>query len=185
MSANGNTFRVPTTALPVRATLLPQGSAAGLPEDRIAELTRAAGFRAGYAQAAQEAAGALERAAERLDAASEAAREELTETAIELALEISKSILALEVEAGRYNIEKIVRESLAWSEVGRGKCTIHLNPDDVARLENVSFRAGTELEADMEVARGDVHVTTPRGLLVREVEETIQAIRDSLMGEHQ
>ncbi len=181
MSANPGTFTVPTTKLPVRAVLRPEG----IDDSRRDELAHASGFREGYLRAATEAAGALEQAAERLDAAGEEAAQKLAETAIELAFEISKSILGMEVDAGRYDIEKIVRESLSWSGVGRGQCTVHLHPEDFARLQGVPFRAGTEIEADTEVARGEVHVTTPRGLLVRELDEVLEAVHESLTGDQQ
>lgn len=167
-------FTVPTTKLPVRAVLRPEG----IDESRRDDLSHAAGFRDGFVLAADQVA-------ERVDAASEQAQAELASSAIELALEIAKSIVAIEVDAGRYDIEKIVRESLAWSEVGRGQCIVHLHPEDFARLQGASFRAGTELEADTGVARGSVHVTTPRGLLVRELDEVFEAIRDNLTGDEQ
>jgi len=171
LSANNN-FTVPTTKLPVRAVLRPEG----IDESRRDDLAHAAGFRDGFVLAA-------DKVAERVDAASEQAQAELAAAAIELALEISKSIVAVEIDAGRYDIEKIVRESLAWSEVGRGQCTVHLHPEDFARLQGASFRAGTDLESDSGVARGDVHVTTPRGLLVRELDAVFASIRDSITGD--
>ena len=42
-----------------------------------------------------------------------------------------------------------------------------------------------KLEPDTDVARGDVHVTTPRGLLVRELDEALEAIHENLLGEVQ
>jgi flagellar biosynthesis/type III secretory pathway protein FliH len=47
----------------------------------------------------------------------------------------------------------------------------------------VRFRAGTELEPDDAVARGDVHVETPHGLLVRETSEALRSIHERLLGE--
>lgn len=181
MSSEPNNFRVPTTLLPHKANLLPEG----LDDARRDELAHAAGVREGYARATKEAAQALELAAQRLDEASEEASEQLARTAIELAFEVSRSILAMEIDAGRYDIEKIVREALSWSGVGRGNCKVHLHPEDFARVQGVPFRAGTELEPDTDVSRGDVHVTTPRGLLVRELDEALEAIHESLLGEVQ
>ena len=177
MSANEETYRIPTTRVPQSAALL-EGE---LSPERRDELARAAGYREGYAQATQEAAQALERAAQRLDEAGDAAREEIAKMVVELSMEVAKSMLAVEIDEGRYDIEKIVREALSWSGVGRGACTVHLNPEDLARIQGIPFRSGTEFEADAEVARGDVHVTTPRGLLVRELDEAIESVHDRLL----
>ena len=80
-------------------------------------------------------------------------------------------------------MERIVRETLQAAGVGRGTCVVHLNPSDAARLADVVFRAGTTLESDPEVAPGDVHVTTPRGLLVRDVEAAVASIGERLRGD--
>jgi flagellar biosynthesis/type III secretory pathway protein FliH len=123
-----------------------------------------------------EHAALLDEAAERLDAARERAEAELAPFACELALAIASEILRMEVDAGRYDLERIVRETLADSGVGRGNCVVHLNPKDRETLEGVPFRSGTVLEADPEVAPGEVHVTTPQGLLVRELPALLEAI---------
>jgi hypothetical protein len=39
------------------------------------------------------------------------------------------------------------------------------------------------IEADTEVARGDVHVSTPHGLLVRELSESVASIAERLLAE--
>lgn len=177
MSASEDNYRIPTTLLPQQATLLDEG----LSEERRDELARAAGYREGYAHATREAAQALELAAQRLDEAGDAARDEIAKMVVELSMEIAKSMLAVEIDEGRYDIEKVVREALSWSGVGRGACTVHLHPEDFARLQGIPFRAGTELEPDTGVDRGDVHVTTPRGLLVRELDDALESIHDRLL----
>lgn len=118
----------------------------------------------------------LDAAAERLDAARERAETELAPFACELALAIASEILRVEVDAGRYDLERIVRETLAASGVGRGNCVVHLHPKDHEALSGIPFRSGTVLEADPEVALGEVHVTTPQGLLVRELPALLEAI---------
>ena len=100
-----------------------------------------------------------------------------------LAVEIARTLVRKELMAGTHNMESMVREALAASGAGRGPCTVHLNPADLAQLESVRFRAGTELEADDAVARGDVHVETPHGLLVRENTEALRSIHERLLGE--
>ena len=151
---------------------------------RRAQAAYAEGERAGFERAVQETAGALQQATERLEESREKAEAEVSEFAIELALRIAREILAREIDEGRYDIEKIVRQALSWSGVGRGSCTVHLNPEDVARLDGIPFRAGTVLEADTDVECGDVHITTPQGLLVRELDECLDSIRTSLREEN-
>jgi len=159
--------------------------AAFVAELRAAERTseyergRADGERA----ALERAAGALDSAAERVDQARDSATQALAGAAVELALEIARSIVCAEVEAARHDIERIVRDTLAASGVGRGACVVHLNPLDAARLKHIAFRAGTKIESDPEVQAGDVHVTTPHGVLVRDVQDVLAAIGERLRGE--
>lgn len=137
------------------------------------------GLAQGRAEALRNAAGALQRAADELEAEHSRA----AQLAVELALEIARVLLRREVRAKNYDLEAIVRETLAVSGVDRGRCVVHLNPEDAAALESVAFRAGTTLEPDVAVARGNVQVSTPRGLLVREFEQALDAIGSELRGE--
>ncbi len=161
-----------------RAATLCRGGLASLVEKRVAQ-ARAEGERAASAHAAR----ALELAAARLDAAREEAQGTLARNAVALAVEIARTLVRKELMASTHNMESMVREALAASGAGRGPCTVHLNPADLAQLESVRFRAGTELEADDAVARGDVHVETPHGLLVRENAEALRSIHERLLGE--
>jgi flagellar biosynthesis/type III secretory pathway protein FliH len=162
-------------------------------EDRNAFLARLAreeverpfvrGLAAGEARAIAGAAGALTRAAEQLENASASACDDLAHDAIELALEIARTILRCSIDAQRHDMERIVRETLQASGVGRGNCVVHLNPSDATRLTDVVFRSGTTIESDPEVAPGGVHVTTARGLLVRDVEQALASIGERLRGD--
>jgi flagellar biosynthesis/type III secretory pathway protein FliH len=138
------------------------------------------GLAQGKAQALGRAAGALERAAAELEVAHGSA----SKLAVEMALEIARVLLRREAKAGNYDLEKLVRETLAVSGVDRGRCVVHVHPDDAKELEAVTFRAGTVVEADIAVARGNVQVSTPRGLLVREFEQALDAIGAELRGEN-
>lgn len=138
---------------------------------------------AGMLAARAGAVGALEAAAARLDRAREAALEGVVHQTVDLALEIARTLLRCELPAGRYDLEGMVREALSFSGVERGRCVVHLHPDDAARLADTTFRAGTELEADPGVPRGSVHVTTPQGLLVRDLDEALRAIGERLHAE--
>ena len=113
----------------------------------------------------------------------EEAAEALTAQAIELGVGIAATLLRTELDAGRYDLETIVRESLAASGAGRARVRVHVAPADAERLATTPFREGTEVVADPALRRGDVHVETERGLLVREIDETLEAIRTRLTEE--
>lgn len=143
----------------------------------------ARGLADGERRAFERGAGALTAAAERLDQAREKAQPELAQAAIDLAIEIARAVVRCEIEAGHHGIERIVRETLATSGVGRGACVVHVHPADAERLKPIPFRTGTVIEADPEVAPGDVHVTTPHGVLVRDVEDVLASVRERLHAE--
>lgn len=144
---------------------------------------RAAGRAEGLAAARAGAVGALDAAAARLDRAREAGLDDVVHQSVDLALEIARTLLRCELPAGRYDLEGMVREALSFTGVERGRCVVHLHPEDATRLAGVTFRAGTEIEADAGVARGSVHVTTPQGLLVRDLDEALRAIGERLHAE--
>jgi flagellar biosynthesis/type III secretory pathway protein FliH len=167
-------------------------SAVRISSERFEELEAGAvrqRLEAAYAQGrADEAAAGLCEAAEKLDAASgraeaarERAEEEIGRDAVLLAVEIANQLLKVHIEAGDYDLERIVRSALDDSDVGRIPCTVHLHPADHERLAEVVFRSGTKLEADPEMQPGEVHVSTPRGLLVRDLDAALDAIREQLL----
>lgn len=137
----------------------------------------------GERTALANAAGALTRAAEELSRVAQTRNDDLARDTTRLAVEIARTLLRAEIDAGRYDIERIVRETLQASGSGRGVCVLHLNPSDAARLEGAVFRAGTTIEADPDIPAGDVHVTTQRGLLVRDVEQALASIAERLEGD--
>lgn len=134
------------------------------------------GLRQGHEQALTQAAGALEKAAMELDNARELAIASVAKSTIELAIGVARILLRREIASGAYELERIVRESLSLSGVGRGACVVHVHPDDARTLSNVSFRSGTAIEADPNVSRGCVQVSSPHGLLVRDHEEALRLI---------
>lgn len=143
----------------------------------------ARGVAQGEQQAWAKAAGALDRAVATLEAARERAEQDLAHAAVELATEIARTLVRVEIDTGRYDIERIVREALAASGVGRRACVVHLNPIDAERLKSVPFRAATVIEPDHEVAQGDVHITTPHGVLVRDVDSALESIAERIRGD--
>lgn len=179
--------RVVTAAQPAAASLAPAGSGDldGALDRLLARRTaaaHAAGVAEGRATALADVGRAVEEALERLDASRVEALERVEGLAVELALEIARTLLRVELPAGRYDLERIVRETLACSDAGRGACVVHVNPVDAERLAAVPFRAGTEFEADHGVPAGSVHVTTPQGLLVRDLDQALASIRERLLG---
>ncbi len=146
-------------------------------EERAFERGRACGL----AELLDSRVQALEHALEQLDAAAERAQAELTHQAVELAVEIARHLLQLRVEAGDYDLERIVRGALGDADVGRGAVTVHLNPLDHEELKDVLFRAGTTLEVDPSLPRGDLHLLTARGLLVRDTQAALDSICEQLL----
>ncbi len=172
---------VSLAAAPTQARLAP-----GTLDDAVArriEAARQEGVAIGRTQDRARAAQALDAACERLDRAREQASGFLSRNAVDLAVEIARTLVRSEIDAGRHNLEAMVREALGASGVGRGACVVHLHPLDAAELADVKFRAGTTLESDESVLRGDVHVSTPQGLLVREMHDALRSIRERLLAE--
>lgn len=137
----------------------------------------------GERDASQRAAKAFEAATARLEAQQAEAADALARNAVQLAVEIARTLVRVEIDAGRHGLEKIVRESLAASGVGRGAAQVHLHPADHALVADVRWRSGTVVEPDDAVQRGDVHISTPQGLLVREINDSLRAIHERLLGE--
>jgi flagellar biosynthesis/type III secretory pathway protein FliH len=137
-------------------------------------------------EATRAALGAtLDAALAQIEGLRETAVARLAEDAARLAVEIARELVRCETRAQRHDVERIVRETLSAASAGRGACVVHLHPKDAARLERVHFRARTQIEPDPAVAEGDVHVTTPQGLLVRDLEHALDTIGERLRQELQ
>jgi flagellar biosynthesis/type III secretory pathway protein FliH len=174
-----------TSRPPTSARLVEAGLETWLDAELEARETTAhrRGEEAGRESANATSARALDAAAERLDAARAEAAAGLAGAAVELAVAIARELVLVEVDAGRYDLERLVRDSLAVADVGRAECVVHLNPVDVEALADVRFRSGTRLEPDGEVPRGHVHVSTPHGLLVRDLDSAIESVRERILEE--
>jgi flagellar biosynthesis/type III secretory pathway protein FliH len=174
--------RVALTRAPRAVRLVP----AGLDElaRDLAEAEREVLREEGRRSAAHDAAGALARAVERLETARGEALEQLTGDTVRLAVEIARALLHVELDAGRYDLGSIVRDALSASGVRRGESVVvHVCPVDLARLADVAFRADTRLVADGELGRGEVHVTTPHGVLVRDIDIALDGVLERLRAE--
>jgi flagellar biosynthesis/type III secretory pathway protein FliH len=145
------------------------------------------GLADGRQRATEDASETIARAIEALEVAQrefesglEAYEVELRDFSIRFSVEIARHLLRNEIDAGRYDLDRIVRETLAQAEVGRGKCTVHLSPQDYSLLDPGSFRSGTQIEEDPTVSRGDVHITTPLGLFVRDLDTQLASIAERI-----
>lgn len=174
---------VATSALPVAvrvSTRTLDQVAQGISDQQLADVAAAARAE-GRAEAIAGACTALQEAADRLDAAREQAEDALAGDAIHLAVEIARQILKIEIAARNYDLETIVRATLAASEIKRGHCIVNLHPDDADAVSQVAFRGETEISANADVPLGAVHIETPRGLLVRDPDAALEEIREQLL----
>jgi flagellar biosynthesis/type III secretory pathway protein FliH len=143
---------------------------------------RSEGEQRGRALATAEAAGRLDDAAEALARERESLAGEYARQATELALGLARVLVAREVDAGRADLEAMVRETLVGAGTGRGPVAVHVHPRDAELLASVRFRAGTTIVPDVGVARGNVQVHAPHGLLARDLDEALARIRAALCG---
>ena len=151
--------------------------------DRMLARARAAGVAEGSRLSAQRAAGALDGAVQELEEFRRGVVATLSHDAVDLALAIARRLLRAHVPRGDFDLEGMVRETLEVATSERGHCTVHLHPEDLASLEGAAFRSGTRLEGDVGVSRGDVHVETSMGLVVRELDSLLDRIGEGLREE--
>ena len=181
MHSSSNVIRLGTPA-PLEDVRLGTGGLSATVE-RLVERARTEAHAAGVQSGLAEVGGLLDRL---LDAVEEQ-RAELIDSAartgVELGLEIARVLLQHETRVGNYNLERIVRETLRESGVGREECVVHLNADDLAVLTKVPFRTGTTLRECHDVARGEVQVDSRFGLLVRNLDGALASIAERLRGE--
>lgn len=177
MTNDVSTLSLRVSAPPSGARLL-TGTLDQLREARQAErdeVLRSEGFQA----ALQGPAQALEAALAALESQRDQSVSSIAEHAARLAVEIAQELLRKELKEGNYDIAAIVRSVLSESSVG-GPATLRVHPDDVPALDSVSLRTGTTVEADATIRRGDVHLETTQGVLVRDVDGCLDTIRENL-----
>ncbi len=141
----------------------------------------AQGFEAGRQEAMDSGVKALDKAIAQLEQRAGEASKELGQISVELGVEIARALVQVQIEAGDYDLERILRSTLADSGIGRGDVVVHVNPEDHATIEAAGFRSGTTFAVDPSLPRGDVHLATPRGLLVRDVEDILSTVREQLL----
>lgn len=165
-------------AAPIAVRVVDASESAACAEAEKRGLTR--GLAEGEARALMGAVHRLDEAAVQLLRAREESDRAVAEDSAKLALVIAREIVRKEIDAGHYDIERIVREALHVSGAGRAECVVHLHAEDLKRLSGVAFRSATRLEADPEVSRGDVHVSTPRGVVVRDLDAALASVMERL-----
>lgn len=151
--------------------------------DAALDQARTEGIAMGKADATSSGCEALEAAVTRLDHAREDALTKIAAQSIQLAVGIASEILKHEIRQGNYNLEAIVRGALDQAGTGRKSVVVHVSPEDAEVLKEVTFRRGTEIAPDPELSRGDVHIDTPRGVLVRSTTDALDTIKERLLEE--
>lgn len=134
----------------------------------------------GYAAAVQEATQLMDAATDRLDRDREQALRELPAFALRFAQEVARHLIRTTIQSGGHDMEGMIRDALARSGVGRGACVVHVCPDDFQKLQGITFRKGTEIQLDPALPAGSVHVATPQGLLVRDINSCVRAAAEQI-----
>jgi hypothetical protein len=134
----------------------------------------------GYAAAVQDAAFRLDAVATQLDADRAKALDELPAFALRFAQEVARHLLRTTIQSGGHDIEGMIRDALSRSGVGRGACVVHVSQDDFQLLEGIVFRKGTKVQSDPSLPSGAVHVSTPQGLLVRDIDDCVRAAAEQI-----
>jgi hypothetical protein len=134
----------------------------------------------GYAAAIQDAALQLDAATAQLDKDRKQALQELPAFALRFAQEVARHLIRTTIQAKGHDMEGMVRDALARSGVGRGACVVHVCPDDFVKLQGITLRRGTEIQSDSALPAGTVHVATPQGLLVRDIDTCVRAAAEQI-----
>ncbi|MCY2927539.1 MAG: FliH/SctL family protein [Planctomycetota bacterium] len=131
------------------------------------------------------AATALLDAAARLDAWRRELPAKIESQLVDLAVGIARKVLCQELQAGRYEIEPIVREALAGLDLRAG-AVVHLNAEDLRRgglapSEGDADQA-VRYVADPQVAPGECFVETPEGTVEATVEHQLARVSEEFKG---
>lgn len=127
------------------------------------------------------AATALLDAAARLDAWRRELPARIEAQLVDLAVGIARKVLCQELQAGRYEVEPIVREALAGLDLRAG-AVVHLNPDDLRRgglaASEASSDQAVRYVADPQVGAGECFVETPEGTVEATVEHQLARVSE-------
>ncbi len=169
---------------PVGAPGAGQGDAPALSAMQ-ADVQQQLHVRAMRLDAAIEALGA---AADEFRRTQEQLIDEQEQHVVALALEVARKVLMQEVQAGRYEIEPIIKEALLHVSV-RKDVVVHLNPEDYTVCEMAQQQAGgarntgdLHFVADPMVARAACVLETSQGVVDSSVEGHLDEIAKALKG---
>jgi flagellar biosynthesis/type III secretory pathway protein FliH len=167
----------------VRAARLLADSGAGASEalwQSRAQAAFASGIAEGERRTLERISSSLQAAQNDLAQARAQATSELAASSVRLALAIAQELLRCEIEQGRYDLEGLVRGALERAGPSPGPCILHVHPEDAQRLSAARFRPGLSIESDSSLGRGSFHLSTPQGLLVRDLRESLDAVGEAL-----
>ena len=130
-----------------------------------------------------EAHKALEKAAAAIHTLEAEALAGAEAQVVELALAIAGKVLMVEIEAGRFQMEPVVREAIRHVP-SRRDIVVHLNPQDAAAWQQggaAGAPASTlKVVSDPAIRRGDCLVETAEATVSATVAERFQAIISTL-----
>jgi flagellar biosynthesis/type III secretory pathway protein FliH len=101
---------------------------------------------------------------------------------IELSLAIAGKVIMQEIEAGRFQMEPVVREALRHVP-SRRDVIVHLSPPDAAAWQQggtVAPANGMKVVADSTLSRGDCLVETAEAAVLATVTERLEAVAQTL-----
>jgi len=179
-------------ASPIASVRVIDASGAGAPVEPPSAEVAAEAERTGKALEAERAelartraalAAALSEAIKLRDSVVAAAEKQI----VQLAIDVARKVLMQEIQAGRYEIDPVVRAALeqvtTWREV-----VVHLNPDDLSRCslaaqadgEGDGDETGPRFVADPGVKPAECLLETPQGVVRSAVEEHLGEIASAL-----
>jgi flagellar assembly protein FliH len=189
------TIRLPRALSAVQVMRGP-GEKAG-PQDRRGQVAPRAGAAAGMdSQQARkllddersqllQARKALEDGLQKLRPLQEQMVKEAEGQLLKLAVDIARKVLMQELQAGRYEIDPIVKEALLHAPV-RQDVVVHLHPEDwsrcrMAREQGEATQAGSvRFVADPSVQRAQCVLETAEGIVESSVEAHLEGIAEAL-----
>lgn len=127
-----------------------------------------------------ELAALVDQTIEAVHAERETVESTIAESATKIALQIAQVVLRTELDEGRYELERVVRECLAKGTKGRGECQVFVCQPDFDRLQTMRLRSKTELLVDPSLKPGEVRVESPQGLVVRDPDAVLDRITEAL-----
>lgn len=173
---------------PVMAVRVIRGPAAGDSPaggaDAIDERSMQIALEAERAELAQ-ARRALEQAAARIGKLHEQVVADAEAHLPDLAIEIARNVLMQEIEAGRHDIEPIVRRALRSAPANR-EVVVRLHPEDLAQMEKAQAAdsaapaANVRLVADSGVGRAECVVETAEGTVEARIEDELEQVKQAL-----